>query len=487
MSTDAARARAHYKWADRYKVQGEYKKSDAHMVRARHYEGRVSGNMPAFGAARPYTGLVVVSGEKQKLVYTVATPPQEAAVDALIRRELKLNETPGPTQAAGILGYDDGTSASATRSAWVAIRHAGCIYLADFKTHQTLNGYEEVKQANMVLRIRAKINAHPDPCTAIRLQETAPDDPVIMIAEDWRPSMLVVRAGHGAPLTPASLHEMYMYYDFMMTSGRTNPVSRAYCNRAHATLCTTRGKETNGVILDPSDECFEYQKFNELPDQLCPPQTWSGAASKYVWGTAAPSYGYKLEMAGGVVKIEDRVDKLHTAVEVMPVSLVPDSRWNHGLHRANQSSAMHRHWARFILDVPANADYKKADYIDSVFKHRLMEMKIDITVRNADGARIIDRCKILSEAAAILKGETVDPKFPRCKTEEIMALYAPQTEPHEPQTEPHEPQTEQPPIGEGWMRLEVTEPGKKNSWPIKKLVPVEFGNHNRKPHRRTTK
>jgi hypothetical protein len=267
-------------------------------------------------------------------------------------------------------------------------------------------------------------------------------------------------------------------------------MSRAYRNRAHATLCTKRGEETKGAKLDPSDECFEYLKFKELPDQLCPPQTWIGAASKYVWGTAAPSYGYKLEMTGGVVTIEDRVDKqdsLHTAVEVMPVSLVPDSRWNPGLHRADQSSAMHRHWARFILDVPANADYKKADYIDSVFKHRLMEMKIDITARNADGARIIDRCKILSEAAAILKGETVDPKFPRCTTEEIMALYAHQTEPREPQTEPHEPQTEQPPIGGSWELLEVTPPAGKNSWPIKKFVTVAFGNHNRKPHRRTTK
>jgi hypothetical protein len=388
------------------------------------------------------------------------------------------------------LGYDDRTSV--TGSSWVAIRHEGCIYLADFKTNRPPEEAERLKQllraaqdaqsekaeqaeqASMVLRIRAKINAHQDPCTNICLQETAPDEPVIMIAEDWRPSMLVVRVGGGA-WTPASPHQLYMYYDFMMKSRKSKPASRAYCNSAHTTLCKTT---TNGRKLDIGDECFEYQTFNKLPDEVCPHQSLLVAASAYFLGTEKPRFGYKLDMTDGVVKIEDRVQK-QKSVEVMPVSLVPDSMWNTDLLRAYPSSAMHPHWARIIIGVPAIFGYHNS-YIDGVFKALMMEMQINLAKLNDDGVRIIARCGILSEAAAVLKGETVGPKRPGCSLDELMALYAPETEPHEPQTEPREALN-------SWEDVTTPRTNKDSVYTPSNTSTVTFGNHNRKSHRRTTK
>ena len=57
MSTDAARARAHYKWAGRYKDRGEHKKSEAHLDRGKHYERRglaFGAGSPAFGVERDH-------------------------------------------------------------------------------------------------------------------------------------------------------------------------------------------------------------------------------------------------------------------------------------------------------------------------------------------------------------------------------------------------------------------------------------------------
>jgi hypothetical protein len=260
MSTDASRARAHYKWADRYKVQGEYKKSEAHTVRAKHYERRLSGNRPAFGAnpqsAEPPTCLVSFSPHEQteeEPEYEVipgripfhgwgrVSSAKSRAVDDLIMKELH-----------GTAGFSCTAPASTHAKEnvnWSASRYmgSGIVYL---------NKTDEAGAAARSPLEDAKTNRG------------------LVIVEDWREGMLVRREKQTqksetepGEWTPCDKHHVFAYYHYIMNGSKVTD----YCDRVHDGWCNVNQKfidEDRSMCSDPTKTVIIENQFFPVPTMV---------------------------------------------------------------------------------------------------------------------------------------------------------------------------------------------------------------------------
>jgi hypothetical protein len=491
MSTDAARARAHYKWADRYKVQGEYKKSEAHFVRGKHYDRR---RRSAFGAdpdlVEPPKELNVMSiavvahldveygteaddtvikdmvdQPRDQIIHAPPDDHQTEAVDSLLRAEFLLN---GARVKSGPFGYaqplpvtkrDTEAPASAISNAkarlpWFALRYKGCIYLARVdpvaitgadttnpspddlgalakvllkKINDRELPYESIEKQHLrrvtdpmpaaptsnASRTKVKPREEPDP-------DWLPKKNDLMIVEDWRASMLMTCHIDNGTWTGAEPHHAYMYHDFMIRSNRSNPIARTYCNRAHLKWCNDRytehvnsGHRATNVDASVATPNQAYKEFNVVNDGFWPKQDLYsrilGMVSSMV-RSEPPRFCFTVTLtrsADNEVCIENILDKskmLHDAVYVMPASLVKDSMWISGAH-------MHPHWACMILGVTANKMNRDTDRatVQKVFDFRMKQeignligFGLDPTAFMDNWTSIEERCTILNHAVAAL-------------------------------------------------------------------------------------
>jgi hypothetical protein len=215
MSTDAARARAHFKWADIY-----YKKSHAHLARAKHYDRR---RRSAFGVGSLAFGVERDQKKTPKTLMVGYNAPLSESFDDDHTDDkgddgsVWLWQQPGPAQLSALtklftdecIGFN-GTVTSEGK--WAAYRsgQTSGIYMVEMSDSVKVEGVREF--------VERALTAHPSPSIAMSDKQHSQ----LRTVEDWREQALLCMESRAWRATKP--HETFAYYDFLLTNAKHSRV-----------------------------------------------------------------------------------------------------------------------------------------------------------------------------------------------------------------------------------------------------------------------